>query len=119
MRTRRVYAAGAAAAVVVIGLTGLSAAGAADGEGDGRNSPFSERLSGYEEDPLVLSTTGTSNAGVLISRPWHIARLPALPSVTHATAGPYSRAMAASADPVSLCPVSRSGNPSEATITSM
>ena len=59
MRTRRVYAAGAAAAVVVVGLTGLSAAGAADGEGDGRNAPFSERLSGYEEDPLVLSTTGT------------------------------------------------------------
>ena len=59
MRTRRVYAAGAAVAVVVVGLTGLSAAGAADGEGDGRSSGFAERLSGYEEDPLVLSTTGT------------------------------------------------------------
>jgi len=58
MRTRRMYAAGAAAAAVVIVGTGLSAAGAAD-EGNERNSPFAERLSGYEEDPLVLSTTGT------------------------------------------------------------
>ena len=59
MRTRRMYAAGAAVAAVVIGATAMNAAGAADGEGDARSSPFSERLSGYEEDPLVLSTTGT------------------------------------------------------------
>jgi len=59
MRTRRAYAVGAGLAAVAIAATGLSAVAAADGDGENGRAAFNERLSGYEEDPLVLSTTGT------------------------------------------------------------
>jgi CHRD domain len=54
-RWRRALTIGAAAAVIVGGT--VAVASGDDGQ-VGRNA-VSERLSGYEEDPLVLSTTGS------------------------------------------------------------
>ena len=59
MRTRRIYAAGAGLAAVAIAATALSAAGAGESDRDDRSSAFREQLTGYQEDPLVVSTTGT------------------------------------------------------------
>ncbi|HEY9376556.1 MAG TPA: CHRD domain-containing protein [Jiangellaceae bacterium] len=54
-RWRRVLTVSVAAAVIVGGTVAV----ASGDDGRVRRSTVSERLSGYEEDPLVLSTTGT------------------------------------------------------------
>lgn len=59
MRARHMHVAGIGLAAVVIVATGLSAAGAPDGKGGPKANSYNEKLSGYQEDPLVLSTTGT------------------------------------------------------------
>ena len=58
MANRRVKVAAAIAAVgVSLGAVALGTAASA--HDDRRNNPVSERLSGFEEDPLVISTDGT------------------------------------------------------------
>jgi CHRD domain len=54
-RWRRTLTVGAAAVVLVGGTVAV----ASGDDGRVRRNTVSERLSGYEEDPLVLSTTGT------------------------------------------------------------
>jgi CHRD domain len=54
-RWRRALTVGAAAAVIIGGTVAV----ASGDDGQVRRNAVSERLSGYEEDPLVLSTTGT------------------------------------------------------------
>ena len=61
-RWRRTFAIGVVAAGTVIG----SVAVASGDDGEGRNN-FRETLSGYQEDPLALSTTGTGNFQARIS----------------------------------------------------
>ncbi len=54
-RWRRALAIGAVAAATVAG----SVAVASGDDGSGRNTDIKERLSGFQEDPFALSTTGT------------------------------------------------------------
>ena len=54
------------AAVVVAGTAGATAATAEDGSGDSQGV-VREELSGYQEDPLALSTTGTGQFRAQIS----------------------------------------------------
>ena len=54
-RWRRTFTVGAAAVVLVGGTVAV----ASGDDGRVRRNGVAERLSGYEEDPLVLSTTGT------------------------------------------------------------
>ncbi|HZY29194.1 MAG TPA: CHRD domain-containing protein [Jiangellaceae bacterium] len=61
-RWRRTFAIGVVAAGTVIG----SVAVASGDDGEGRND-FRETLSGYQEDPLALSTTGTGDFHARIS----------------------------------------------------
>jgi hypothetical protein len=62
-RWRRTLAIGVVAAGTVIG----SVAVASGDDGRGRNNNIRESLSGYQEDPLALSTTGTGDFRARIS----------------------------------------------------
>ena len=58
-RWRRALTVGAAAAVIVGGTVAV----ASGDDGSVGRSAFNEQLSGYQEDPSVLSTTGNGDSG--------------------------------------------------------
>lgn len=69
MRTRRTRLLAAAAVIAAAGATATTSAAMADGDDSrgSRTSILRERLSGYEETPLALSTTGNGRFRAMIN----------------------------------------------------